>query len=50
MYYQIYDTQTGRTLMTCPDAQSAHNILKTMNQPELEIRQILKTDHPLARK
>ena len=50
MYYQIYDIKTGQTFITCPDAQSAHDILKAMSQPDLRIRPINKSDHPLARK
>lgn len=50
MYYQIYNKNTGAIFITCPDAQSAADILKAMSQPDLRIRPIMKSEHPLARK
>ena len=50
MYYQIYNKNTGDILITCPDAQSAYDILKAMSQPDLRIRPINKSDHPLKNK
>ena len=50
MYYQVYNIKTGQTFITCPDAQSAYDILKAMSQPDLRVRPINKSDHPLARK
>ena len=50
MYYQVYNKRTGEVLITCPDAQSAHEVMKAMSQPDLRVRPINKSDHPLARK
>ena len=50
MYYQVYNTKTGRVLVTCPDFQSAIKMIETMGDPNLEIRPIEKSAHPLARK
>ena len=50
MYYQIYNITSGEIFITCPDTQSAHDILKAMSQPDLRVRPINKSDHPLARK
>ena len=50
MYYQIYNIETGAVFITCPDAQSAYDILAAMSQPELRVRPINKSEHPLARK
>ena len=40
MYYQVYNKVTGQTLITCPDFQSAQDMLSVMNQPELRIRPV----------
>ena len=50
MYFQLYDTTTGRTLMTCPSLEEAQKMLVAMSDPDLEIRPIMKSEHPLARK
>ncbi len=50
MYYQIYNKNTGAIFITCPDAQSAHDILKVMSQPDLRIRPLNKSEHPLTSK
>ena len=50
MYFQLYDTKTGRTLMTCPSAEDAQKMLASMSDPDLKIRPIMKSEHPLARK
>ena len=50
MYFQLYDTKTGRTLMTCPTSKDAQKMLIAMSDPDLKIRPIMKSEHPLARK
>ena len=55
MYYQIYDTKTGKTFITCPDYESAKSMLESLNnpqyydinEPDYKIRPIDKADHPL---
>ena len=50
MYFQIYDKDSGQTLMTCPTIEEAKQMLDAMSDPDLRIRPILKSDHPLAGK
>ena len=50
MYFQLFNTKTGRALMTCPSAEGAQKMLAAMSDPDLEIRPIMKSEHPLARK
>ena len=55
MYYQVYNTKTGETYMTCPDHESALSMLHECNNPHYfdindqvyDIRAIDKTEHPL---
>ena len=56
MYYQIYNQKDGKTFLTCPDFESAMQMLKDLqnpsyrdgNLPVYAIRPIKKSDHPLA--
>ena len=51
MYYQIYNVTTGKTIVTCPDYQSALNFISMCDdEDDLMIWEIEKTDHPLARR
>ena len=50
MYYQVYNIKTGSVLITCPDAQSAIKMIEVMGDPDLKLRPIEKSAHPLARK
>lgn len=49
MYFQIYDKTTDRTVMTCPTSEDAKKMLDAMDDPNLKVRPILKSEHPLAR-
>lgn len=50
MYFQIYNKTTGQTVATCPTKDHAKQMLWLMDDPDLEIRPIMKSEHPLARK
>jgi hypothetical protein len=49
LYYQIYDIKSGYTLMTCPTAEAAQNMMKAMSDPNLRVRPIFKSEHPLSK-
>jgi len=52
MYYQIYDTRTHKTIVTCPTQEAAYAFLRLYEAGErthLEIRPIFKEEHPLRK-
>jgi hypothetical protein len=52
MYYQIYDTQQNKVIVTCPTQEAAYDYLRLYEAGErahLEIRPIFKDEHPLRR-
>ena len=52
MYYQIYDTRSNKTLVTCPTQEAAYDFLRLYEAGErthLEIRPIFKDEHPLRK-
>jgi|ETNvirnome_2_300_1030623.scaffolds.fasta_scaffold01534_15 crotonobetainyl-CoA:carnitine CoA-transferase CaiB-like acyl-CoA transferase len=40
MYYQVYNTKTGKVLITCPDVKSAAKMMQAMENPDLSVRPI----------
>jgi len=50
MYYEVYNIHTNKSLTICPDFESAHSFLQMMQDHNLDIRPILKEDHPLSKK
>jgi hypothetical protein len=50
MYFQLYNIKTGRRIMICPDLQSAQKMIQMMNDADISIEPIEKSDHPLARR
>ena len=52
MYYQIYDTQSKKVIVTSPTLEEAQSFLRlydTKERTHLEIRPIFKDEHPLRR-
>ena len=52
MYYQIYDTQHDKVIITCPtleDAQSFLSLYGADERQHLKINCIFKDEHPLRR-
>ena len=52
MYYQIYDTQSKKVIVTSPTLEEAQSFLRLYDVKErvhLKIRAVFKLEHPLRR-
>ncbi len=52
MYYQIYDTQSKKVIVTSPTLEEAQSFLRLYDAKErvhLKIRPVFKDEHPLRR-